>query len=156
MRIGELAARAGVPTRTLRFYEQCGVLPAAPRTQAGYRCYDEAALARLRFVQAGQALGLSLAEIAEVLRIRDDVGPPCEYVTELLTAHLHALEKRIRELSALRDELRERLARQVEPSPERCLSHTVCYLIDDDVDRTGDTTPAGTDSPADQAFADRT
>jgi MerR family transcriptional regulator, copper efflux regulator len=134
MRIGELADRAGVPTRTLRFYEQCGILPAPPRTPAGYRFYDETALVRLRFVRAAQALGLSLAEIAEVLRIRDHAGPPCEQVTELLTTHLRALEEQIRELSALRDELRGRLARQDRPDTDRCVSHPVCYLIEEQAD----------------------
>jgi MerR family copper efflux transcriptional regulator len=134
MRIGELAEQAGVPTRTLRFYEQCGILPAPARTPAGYRDYDETMLARLRFVRAGQALGLSLAEIAEVLRIRDHVGPPCGHVTELLRTHLRAVEEQIRELSALRDELCGRLAGQDRPNPDRCVSQPVCYLIEEHAD----------------------
>lgn len=58
MRIGELAGRAGVTAKTLRFYEQAGVLPAPGRTPAGYRDYDEAALDVLRFVRAAKAAGV--------------------------------------------------------------------------------------------------
>jgi len=71
MRIGQLAAQTGFSVRTIRFYEQSGLLPAPPRTEGGYRVYDQDAVARLRFVRSAQTLGLSLAEIAEVLRIRD-------------------------------------------------------------------------------------
>ena len=77
MRIGQLAAQAGYAVRTIRFYEQSGLLPVPERTSGGYRDYDQDALTRLRFVRSAQALGLSLAEIAEVLRIRDYQGPPC-------------------------------------------------------------------------------
>ena len=133
MRIGQLAARSGYSVRTIRFYEQSGLLPAPSRTPAGYRSYDQDAVTRLRFVRSAQALGLSLAEIAEVLRIRDHQGPPCSYVAELLDTHITALDARIKELTALRDELRARHPLGAEPDPDRCPSDQVCYLIEDDV-----------------------
>jgi DNA-binding transcriptional MerR regulator len=86
----------------------------------------------LRFVRSAQTLGLSLAEIAEVLRIRDYQGPPCSYVAELLDTHISALETRIKELTALRDELRARHPLGDEPDPARCGPDQVCYLIEDD------------------------
>ena len=132
MRIGELAAKAGVPPRRIWFYEQASILPPPARISGGYRDYDEGALATLRFVQAGQALGLSLAEIAEVLHIRDHQGSPCEYVAELLEVHARELERRIRELTALRDELRDRLPDGCGLDRDRCTSGGVCYLIEDD------------------------
>jgi len=98
VRIGQLAARTAIPVRTIRFYEDAGLLPPPHRTPGGYRAYTEDAVTRLRFVRSAQALGLSLAEIGEVLRIRDHQGPPCGYVTELLNAHIDALETRIGEL----------------------------------------------------------
>src|ERR671921_1003704 len=109
VRIGQLAAQTGYSVRTIRFYEQSGLLPTPPRTPAGYRSYDQDAVTRLRFVRSAQALGLSLAEIAEVLRVRDHHGPPCSYVAELIETHIRALDARIEELAALRDELRARL-----------------------------------------------
>ena len=117
MRIGQLAAQAGFSVRTIRFYEQSGILPAPERTPGGYRSYDQDAVTRLRFVRSAQTLGLSLAEIAEVLRIRDYQGPPCSYVAELLETHISALETRIKELTALRDELRARHPLGDEPDP---------------------------------------
>src|ERR671912_2712429 len=115
MRIGQLAAQTGFSVRTIRFYEQSGLLPAPSRTPAGYRSYDQDAVARLRFVRSAQSLGLSLAEIAEVLRIRDYQGPPCTYVAELIETHIHALDSRIAELTALREELRIRLPPGAQP-----------------------------------------
>ncbi len=132
MRIGELAARTGFSVRTIRFYEQGGLLPAPQRTPAGYRRYDDDAVTRLRFVRSAQALGLSLAEIADVLRIRDHQGPPCAYVAQLLEIHINALETRVEELTALRDELRARVPGGAEPDRERCQPDQICYLIEDD------------------------
>jgi MerR family transcriptional regulator, copper efflux regulator len=132
VRIGQLATRAGIPARTIRFYEQSGLLPAPARTPAGYRDYDDSAVSRLRFIRAAQSLDLTLAEIAEVLRIRDAEGPPCGYVTELLTGHLERVERRIAELVALRDELRLRIP-PAAPEPDRCQPDQFCYLIEDDV-----------------------
>jgi MerR family copper efflux transcriptional regulator len=133
VRIGQLAAQTGYSVRTIRFYEQSGLLPAPSRTPAGYRSYDQDAVSRLRFVRSAQALGLSLAEIADVLRIRDHQGPPCSYVAELLDTHIGALDRRIDELTALRDELRARRPLGAAPDPARCQSDQVCYLIEDDV-----------------------
>jgi DNA-binding transcriptional MerR regulator len=133
VRIGQLAAQAGYSVRTIRFYEQSGLLPAPSRTPAGYRSYGQDAVSRLRFVRSAQALGLSLAEIADVLRIRDHQGPPCSYVAELLDTHIGALDRRIDELTALRDELRARRPLGAAPDPARCQSDQVCYLIEGDV-----------------------
>jgi MerR family copper efflux transcriptional regulator len=133
VRIGQLAGQTGYSVRTIRFYEQSGLLPAPSRTPAGYRSYDQDAVTRLRFVRSAQALGLSLAEIAEVLRIRGYQGPPCSYVAELLDTHIGALDARIEELTALRDELRARRPLGAAPDPDRCQSDQVCYLIEGDV-----------------------
>ena len=132
MRIGQLAAQTGFSVRTIRFYEQAGLLPAPERTPGGYRMYDQDAVTRLRFVRSAQSLGLSLAEIAEVLRVRDYQGPPCTYVAELLETHIGALEDHITELTALRDELRARFPLSAEPDPSRCKTDQVCYLIEDE------------------------
>ena len=71
MLIGELSADAGVPSKTIRFYEQAGLMPAPPRTPAGYRDYPPGALDRLAFIRHAQAAGFTLAEIRSVLAIRD-------------------------------------------------------------------------------------
>jgi MerR family copper efflux transcriptional regulator len=95
------------------------------------REYDEDAVTRLRFARSAQALGLSLAQIAEILRLRDRQGPPCEHVIELLQNHIEDVEAKISELTALRDDLRARVPPAALPDPDRCHS-AICYLIEDE------------------------
>lgn len=71
MRIGDLARASGLTTKTIRFYEQTGLLPAPPRTSGGYRDHPEQAAARLAFIRDTQTAGLTLAEIRSVLALRD-------------------------------------------------------------------------------------
>src|SRR6266540_6380046 len=77
VRIGELAERAGISAKAIRYYEQIGVLAPPARTASGYRAYDEAVLGRLGFVRAAQALGLTLGEIRQIIAFRDDGAAPC-------------------------------------------------------------------------------
>lgn len=67
MRIGELAERAGVSAKAIRYYEQIGILTPPERDASGYRAFGEAALGRLGFVRAAQALGLTLGEIRQII-----------------------------------------------------------------------------------------
>jgi len=129
VRIGELAGRAGLTTKTLRFYEQAGVLPGPARTGSGYRDYDDAALARLRFVRAAQVAGLTLAEIRTVIAVREDQGPPCGHVTALLDRHAAALDERIAELQATRAEVRRLQERAATLDPAACGEDGVCHVI---------------------------
>lgn len=129
MRIGRLAQQAGVTTKTLRFYEQAGLMPAPQRTPAGYRDYDEAALDRLRFVRAAQAAGLTLAEVADVIAVRERTGAPCEHVTALLDQHAADLDSGIAELSALREEVQRLRDRAQTLDPAACRDEAVCHVI---------------------------
>jgi len=89
MRIGEVAAAAGLPTQTIRFYERKGLLPQPRRGPNGYRVYDSSTLTRLRFIRSGQGAGLTLLEIATILRLRGEGATPCTHVRELLSAKLN-------------------------------------------------------------------
>lgn len=129
MRIGELAQRAGLSTKALRFYEHAGVLPAPARTASGYRDYDATALARLRFVQAAQAAGLTLAEIRTVIVVREDEGPPCEHVTAVLDRHAATLDERIAELQTTRAEVGRLRERAMALDPAACGEDGVCHVI---------------------------
>ncbi len=129
MRIGDLASRAGLTVKTLRFYEQAGVLPAAARLPSGYRDYDQTALARLRFVKAAQAAGLTLTEIRQVIAVRDNDGPPCQHVTGLLDAHATDLDRRIAELTLLRQDITHLRDRASTLDPAACGSGEVCHII---------------------------
>lgn len=129
MRIGDLARRTGLTVKTLRFYEQTGVLPAAVRLPSGYRDYDDSALARLRFVKAAQAAGLTLAEVRQVIAVRNDDGPPCQHVTGLLDARAADLDRRIAEFTLLRADIVRLRDRAIMLDPTACDPVGVCHVI---------------------------
>jgi DNA-binding transcriptional MerR regulator len=97
--IGELARRAGVPVRTLRFWSDEGLVPVAERSAAGYRLYGTEAIARVDLVRALRELGLGLDAIAEILRRRRSLA-------EIAETHVAALDARIRILRIQRTVLR--------------------------------------------------
>ena len=129
MRIGELAARAELTVKTVRFYESAGVLPEPARLASGYRDYNDHALSRLRFIKAAQAAGLTLAEIRQIITVREHSGPPCRHVTDLLDTHAAELDHRIAELTALRDDIRRLRARADRLNPADCAQDTVCHIL---------------------------
>lgn len=135
MTIGELARRAAVNPRTLRYYERIGLLVPSARTGAGYRLYTERDAARLSFIRRAQALGLSLTEIAEVIALREAGTTPCRHVSAVARAKAMAIDERIAELEALRDEL-TRLADRAEAVEVQCVEgSSICLAVED-------TTPA--------------
>ncbi len=106
MVIGELARRAGVSPRTVRFYEGLGLLPSPARSEGGYRLYSEDDLRRLRFVRRARELGLSLRDIRDLLAR----GCRCHDVRLLLERRLQRVEEEIRALKRLRHRLHRLLA----------------------------------------------
>jgi len=98
MRSGELARQTGVSPDTIRHYERVGILPAAPRTMSGYRMYPRESLERVRLVQRALQLGFSLAELAEILGVRDRGGVPCRRVLAMTEEKLCSLERQIQDL----------------------------------------------------------
>jgi DNA-binding transcriptional MerR regulator len=110
MRIGQLAERADVNPKTIRYYEEIGLLPPPKRAGNRYRMYDDGDLTRLVFVRTAQRLGLSLDDIREILAFRERGERPCGYVLDAVKRESRALDERIRELKALRDELRQLVA----------------------------------------------
>src|SRR5207302_2112687 len=91
--VGQLAARAGVRADTIRYYERAGLLPAPPRTGGDHRRYDAAAVDRLLFIRGAQRLGLRLAEIRELLAVRDTGTCPCEPAETLLREHVTGIDQ---------------------------------------------------------------
>jgi MerR family copper efflux transcriptional regulator len=129
MRIGELARRTGLTTKTLRFYEQAGVLARPARGPSGDRDYDETALTRLRFVRAAQSAGLTLTEVRDIIAIRDNNGAPCSHVVAVLDRHLDDLQVRIKELTAMRNEVRGLRERANTLDPANCSDDDICHVI---------------------------
>lgn len=129
MRIGEVAAAAGLPTQTIRFYERKGLLPQPRRAPNGYRVYDAPTLTRLRFIRSGQGAGLTLVEIATILELRGEGVTPCTHVRELLSTKLHDVQARQRELSALETELVGLISRSHRLDPADCTDAQICHII---------------------------
>ncbi len=129
MRIGVLAARAGLTTKTVRFYEGAGLVPPPPRTPAGYRDFPAQTLARLAFIRDAQAAGLTLADIRSVLAIRDRGQAPCQHVTRLIDQHLAQVEQRLAELTQAKNVLRDLRRRAADTDPAACPSEAVCTIL---------------------------
>lgn len=99
--IGKAAKRAGLSVDTLRFYEREGLLPSPRRTASRYRLYDEAAIARLRFINRAKALGFTLAEISELLQLNDGGGSRTS-VRAIARQRADELTRKIEELQRVR------------------------------------------------------
>lgn len=102
--IGAAARAAGVAVDTVRYYEREGLLWRAPRTAGGYRLFDLAQIERLRFVRQAKALGFTLDDIAELLRLQDGGGARAQ-VRDRARARIQDLDRKIRELTAIREAL---------------------------------------------------
>ena len=108
-RIGEVAATVGMTERTIRYYEELGLLDSVKRLDGGTRIYTDEDVRRLKFIRKLKVLGLSLQEMHELegmytrQRSNRTVLPR---LIELLDVHLETVDGRIVELGALRDEIR--------------------------------------------------
>lgn len=105
LRIGEVAARAGVGVQTLRYYERRGLLAEPRRTASGYRLYPNEAVRVVRFIKRAQGIGFSLSEIERLLELRDDRVSSCEDVRELALAKIGVVEQKVRQLTGLKKAL---------------------------------------------------
>ena len=114
MRIGELAARAGVNVQTIRFYERRKILQLPPRSTAGYRQYADSDLNDLCVIRRCKELGFTLKEIQQLLRLhRATASPPpngrrpkeFRQIAELGRRRLEQIERKLRDLRSMRMEL---------------------------------------------------
>lgn len=132
MQIGELGRRAGVAAKTIRYYEEIGLLEEPTRAANGYRDYDETAVDRLRFIRDAQATGLSLAEIASLLEMRDHGEQTCGHVIDLLESHLDDIDRQIRQLRSTRKLLEGLSVRAKSLDPSDCVDPNRCQTISGD------------------------
>ena len=112
MRIGELANTAGITTKALRYYEERGLLD-APRRTNGYREYDESHLRVVREIQALREIGFALEDtrpFVECLRSGHEEGDACPDSMAVYRRKIADVEAYLRQLNAVRDELRAKLA----------------------------------------------
>src|SRR5690606_37677014 len=105
MQIGQLASQAGVAIDTVRYYERQGLLPPPERRASGYRQYGQQDITRLRFIRRAKDLGFSLQEIQDLLRISATPDASRADVRALAQHRLADIERRMRELDAMRSTL---------------------------------------------------
>ncbi len=130
MRIRELADSVGISAKTIRYYEQIGVLPPPRRAANGYRIYDARDVARLRLVVGARRLDLSLDEIREVIAMRERGEAPCSTLLVRLQEKADEIAARVRELQELEKTLRELHALGLTfPKDDVTGKACVCHLV---------------------------
>ena len=124
--IGLVAKESGVPIKTIRYYEELGLLKASSRTEGGYRLFDTDVLSRLNFIKRSQSLGLSLLEIKEFLDVHDQGELPCDHIEVKLKDKIVTITQQIEQLQILKLEL-EGLLSGWETVPE-IPKNTICPI----------------------------
>lgn len=109
--IGEAALRAGVPAKTIRFYEEAGIIKPAARGTNRYRGYSETDVQILSFVRRARALGFSLKDVASLLELYSNDRRASRDVKRLALKHVTELDRKLKELTAIRNTIAE-LARR--------------------------------------------
>lgn len=128
--IGQVTAQSGVPIRTIRYYEDLGLLRSSGRSEGGFRQFSSEVLIRLAFIKRAQSLGLSLQEIAEILKIHDQGELPCGEIKLRLEDKVLGIDRQIEQLLTLRAELRGLLTGWEDfPVPQ---PGTICPIIQSD------------------------
>ncbi len=126
--IGLVAKESGIPIKTIRYYEELGLLKASDRTEGGFRLFNSSVFARLNFIKRAQSLGLSLLEIKEFLDVHDQGDLPCDHIKVKLNDKIAAIEYQIEQLQVLKLEL-EGLLSGWEAVSE-IAENTICPIID--------------------------
>jgi MerR family transcriptional regulator, copper efflux regulator len=102
---GKLSEITGINSRTIRFYEDKGIIPTPPRDTNGYRNYDDSMVVRLHFIKNAQNIGFSLEEIKELAEMKITPGMSCESVHKRASLKIQDVENKINELERIKDGL---------------------------------------------------
>ena len=128
-RIGDLAERTAVTPDTLRYYERLGLLNRPPRTDGGFRVYDERARARVLLIKRAQRVGLTLDEIKRLVTFDGRGLERCRRVHGLIQTKVSKLDEQMADLRALR----RTLISSLKQCEDTIRSHGVeCPLVEDD------------------------
>ena len=103
--IGVLARRAGVKVPTIRYYEQIGLMPPAPRSGSNRRLYGPEDVQRLAFIRHGRDLGFEIEEIRQLIALAGEPGQPCDGADAIARRHLADIDAKIARLTAMRGEI---------------------------------------------------
>ncbi len=111
MNIGEAAQLSGVPAKTIRYYEEVGLIPPARRSEAGYRRFGSRDLSTLRFVQRARSLGFTVRDVAALLALWQNTARASSEVKALASQHCARIDAKIAELQSMRRTLDDLMAR---------------------------------------------
>ncbi|MBD1904957.1 heavy metal-responsive transcriptional regulator [Funiculus sociatus GB2-A5] len=132
LKIGEVADRSGLSVKTIRYYEDIGLLsPVVKRTESGYRLFSSEIINRLAFIKRSQSLGLSLGEIQEILTVHDEGELPCGALKQHLLSKVDAIASQIESLEILKAELQGLLSGWQDRPPAHRIDQTICPNIQD-------------------------
>ena len=130
MKIQELSELTGVPAKTIRYYEEIGLLPAPARAENNYRLYNEQDIDRLRLVAGARQLDISLDDIREILALRDNNEAPCRTLLNHIDQKANEIQARIQVLQILERELRELYSLgQTFPVDDVDGKNCICHLV---------------------------
>jgi MerR family transcriptional regulator, copper efflux regulator len=131
MFIGEMSKKTVIPIKTIRYYEEFGLLHKPKRSLSQYRIYNQKDLEKLLFIKKSKDLGLSLAEIKKIInRSGHGVEATCSLVHDVFEQKIIECERRIEELKETKRKLGERLHHWIKPNQARKLKFTICPQID--------------------------
>ena len=129
--IGELSRQTGVPTKTIRFYDEFRLLSKPKRTDSRYRLYTQEDVEKLRFIKKAQSFGLKLSEIRSIITCSNEgLEPCCDLVRDLFNQKIKEFEEKIKELTVMRNRLKERLKGWVRPKQAKKAKFAVCPQIE--------------------------
>jgi MerR family transcriptional regulator, copper efflux regulator len=108
-KIGQLAIASGVPIKTIRYYEEIGLIQAIDRTEGHFRLFRPDTVNRLLFIKRLQSLGLSLQQIGDCLLVHERGDLPCEEIKDKLERQIREIDRQVEQLQLLRQQLTETL-----------------------------------------------
>ena len=127
MQIGALKTASGLSVKTLRYYEEVGLIQCSKRSSGGFRLFSPVVVPRLLFIKRAQTLGFSLQEIRHLLDIHDGGEPPCQTVKDGIQQKISDIDQQIQQLQTLQTELRS-LIDLAPDAPERQVG-VICPII---------------------------
>ncbi|MBI4328393.1 MAG: heavy metal-responsive transcriptional regulator [Chloroflexi bacterium] len=138
MKIGELAREAGVTAKTVRYYEQLGLLEEPPRTEARYRIYGPAHAERLEFIVQAKRLGLLLGEVRDILTLHEQRQAPCVHVLALLDQKLEQVQAIMEDLQQFQREVRRLKAESERRLAGLPVGARICGIIEQGIHARGE------------------
>lgn len=131
MFIGEISKKTNIPVKTIRYYEEFGLLHKPKRSMSQYRVYNQNDIEKLMFIKKSKDLGLTLAEIKKIIkRSSRGVEQTCCLVHEVFEQKITEYENKIKELRSTKKRLNERLHHWINPKDAKNIKFAICPQIE--------------------------